>query len=48
MTSYHTLQLDNLNIFYREAGDPQRPTMLLFHGFPVSYTHLTLPTIRLV
>lgn len=39
MTSYHTLQLDNLNIFYREAGDPQRPTMLLFHGFP-SASHM--------
>lgn len=39
MTSYHTLQLDNLNIFYREAGNPQRPTMLLFHGFP-SASHM--------
>jgi len=39
MTSFHTMQLDGLNIFYREAGDPQKPTMLLFHGFP-SASHM--------
>lgn len=39
MTSYHTIKVDNLNIFYREAGDPQKPTMLLFHGFP-SASHM--------
>ena len=28
-------------------GRPQRPALLLLHGFPpVSYTHLTLPTNR--
>ena len=39
MTSFHTLQLDKLNIFYREAGNPAKPTMLLFHGFP-SASHM--------
>lgn len=39
MTSFHTLQLDKLNIFYREAGDPEKPTMLLLHGFP-SASHM--------
>lgn len=34
--SYHTLQVGNVNVFYREAGDPQKPTLLLLHGFPSS------------
>ncbi|MBO9727249.1 MAG: alpha/beta hydrolase [Chitinophaga sp.] len=34
---YHkTLKIDGLNIFYREAGDPAKPTLLLLHGFPSS------------
>jgi pimeloyl-ACP methyl ester carboxylesterase len=36
MTHYRTLDLDGLDIFYREAGDPSRPTLLLLHGFPAS------------
>ncbi len=28
MTSFHTVQVDDLNIFYREAGNPAKPTML--------------------
>lgn len=36
MISYHTIQIDDLNIFYREAGNPNMPTMLLFHGFPTA------------
>lgn len=39
MTTYHTISIDHLNIFYREAGDPQNPTMLLLHGFP-SASHM--------
>ncbi len=35
-TTYHTIQIDGLNIFYREAGDPARPTIVLLHGFPSS------------
>ena len=34
--SYKTITIDNVDIFYREAGDPNRPTLLLLHGFPTS------------
>lgn len=34
--SYHTVSVDNVDIFYREAGDPRNPTILLLHGFPTS------------
>ena len=36
-TVYHrTMKIEGLDIFYREAGDPSRPTLLLLHGFPTS------------
>lgn len=28
--------VDGLKIFYREAGDPEKPTIVLLHGFPAS------------
>ncbi|MEN6338193.1 MAG: alpha/beta hydrolase [Phycisphaerales bacterium] len=28
--------VDGVEVFYREAGDPERPTLLLLHGFPAS------------
>lgn len=34
--SFHTLRVENINIFYREAGDPRAPAVLLLHGFPTS------------
>ncbi len=34
--SYRTVAIDNVDIFYREAGDPRNPTILLLHGFPTS------------
>lgn len=34
--SYRTMTLDGLSIFYREAGNPDAPTILLLHGFPSS------------
>ncbi len=34
--SYHTLEVDGIDIFYREAGNPQNPTIVLLHGFPTS------------
>ncbi len=34
--TYNTVKIDGLNIFYREAGDPSKPTILLLHGFPTS------------
>ena len=33
---YHTVQINGLNIFYREAGAPGSPVVLLLHGFPTS------------
>lgn len=33
---YGRLSVDGISIFYREAGDPKRPTILLLHGFPTS------------
>jgi len=34
--SYHTIEVDGVDIFYREAGNPQNPTIVLLHGFPTS------------
>ena len=34
--TYRTVTIDDVDIFYREAGDPSRPTILLLHGFPTS------------
>ena len=34
--TYRTASMDGLKIFYREAGDPKAPAMLLLHGFPTS------------
>lgn len=33
---YRTQDIDGLTIFYREAGDPSAPAVLLLHGFPTS------------
>ena len=33
---YKTLDVDGVNIAYREAGDPKKPTIVLLHGFPAS------------
>jgi len=33
---YKTVKIDGLDIFYREAGNPKNPTILLLHGFPTS------------
>lgn len=33
---YRTAKVDGLDIFYREAGDPKKPAILLLHGFPSS------------
>ena len=34
--SYHTVEIDGLKIFYREAGPSDAPTVLMLHGFPSS------------
>jgi pimeloyl-ACP methyl ester carboxylesterase len=36
MTTHHTVEVDGLNVFYRQAGDPANPKMLLLGGFPAS------------
>ena len=36
MTTFRTVLIDGLDIFYREAGSPSNPTILLLHGFPTS------------
>jgi len=36
MSHYRTLTVDGLDIFYREAGQPDAPVLLLLHGFPSS------------
>ncbi len=36
--TYRTVQVDGLNIFYREAGPTDAPAMLFLHGFPSSST----------
>src|ERR1700736_3353955 len=35
-TFYRTIQVDGINIFYREAGRKDAPTLLLLHGLPSS------------
>ena len=32
--NYHSADLDGFKIFYREAGSPRAPKLLLLHGFP--------------
>jgi pimeloyl-ACP methyl ester carboxylesterase len=33
---HKTTTVDGLSLFYREAGDPRNPTLVLLHGFPSS------------
>jgi pimeloyl-ACP methyl ester carboxylesterase len=35
-TLYKSVKIDGLDIFYREAGPKNAPTILLLHGFPTS------------
>ena len=35
-TTYQTVMVDGLKIFYREAGPKDAPTILLLHGYPSS------------
>lgn len=36
MTTFNTVAADGLQVFYREAGDPSAPKLLLLGGFPSS------------
>src|SRR5690606_26521369 len=35
-TKYLKATIDGIDLFYREAGNPSLPTILLLHGFPSS------------
>lgn len=35
-TTYHKQKVEGLDIFYRTAGNPENPALVLFHGFPSS------------
>jgi len=36
VTSVHRIEADGIQIFYRSAGEPAAPVLLLLHGFPTS------------
>jgi pimeloyl-ACP methyl ester carboxylesterase len=36
VTSVHKVEADGVDVFYRAAGDPTAPVVLLLHGFPAS------------
>jgi pimeloyl-ACP methyl ester carboxylesterase len=36
IATYRTVSVDGINVFYREAGTPTAPAILLLHGFPTS------------
>jgi pimeloyl-ACP methyl ester carboxylesterase len=35
-TQYHDVTIDDIIIFYREAGPKDAPVILMLHGFPSS------------
>ena len=37
-THHRFATIDGRQVFYREAGDPAAPTILLLHGFPPAVT----------
>jgi pimeloyl-ACP methyl ester carboxylesterase len=45
--NYRTADVDGLKVFYREAGDPSAPKLLLLHGFP-SASHMFRELIPLL
>jgi pimeloyl-ACP methyl ester carboxylesterase len=36
VVSYQSVDVDGMKVFYREAGPPDGPVLLLLHGFPTS------------
>jgi len=36
LTSVHKVEADGVQVFYRTAGEANRPAILLLHGFPSS------------
>ncbi|OBZ17675.1 alpha/beta fold hydrolase [Bacillus sp. FJAT-26390] len=39
MTTYHYVEIEGLQVFYRKAGNPDKPVILFLHGFP-SASHM--------
>jgi hypothetical protein len=35
-THYRTVAIEGVDVFYREAGRPEAPVVVLLHGFPTS------------
>ena len=35
-TAYRSASVNGVDVFYREAGAPDAPAVLLLHGFPTS------------
>jgi pimeloyl-ACP methyl ester carboxylesterase len=46
-TAYRTADVDGFTVFYREAGPPDAPTLVLLHGFP-SASHMFRELIPLL
>ena len=46
--TYHSVNIDGLDVFYREAGNSAARTLLLLHGFPTSSAQYdaTVPWVR--
>ncbi|MFH4966407.1 alpha/beta fold hydrolase [Gaetbulibacter sp. M235] len=36
ITKFKKIKVNGINIAYREAGNPENPTIVLLHGFPAS------------
>jgi len=45
--AYRTADVDGLTVFYREAGEPDAPTLVLLHGFS-SASHMFRELIPLL
>jgi pimeloyl-ACP methyl ester carboxylesterase len=45
--AYRMVDVDGLTVFYREAGAPGAPTLLLLHGYP-SASHMVRELIPLL
>jgi pimeloyl-ACP methyl ester carboxylesterase len=37
---YKTAKIEGVSLFYREAGDDSKPTIVLLHGFPPHRTSI--------
>ena len=42
-TMHRSVNIDGLDIFYREAGSAAAPTILLLHGFPTFISYVPRP-----